>query len=77
MLQHVYYASLAQITSKFQTTDLVNLVVDYISSNGKNTLWYENTTWDGSLIGLETSDTVKLACWKLLTDEWFESVWYV
>ncbi|CAO3606615.1 unnamed protein product [Mucor hiemalis] len=74
MLQHVYYASLAQITSKSQTTDLVNLVVDYISSNGKNTLWYENTTWDGSLIGLETNDTVKLACWKLLTDEWFESV---
>lgn len=77
MLQHVYYASLAQISSKSQTTALINLVVDYITSNEANSHWYKASTWDGSLIGLKSSDTSKLACWKLLTDEWFESVWYV
>lgn len=77
MLQHVYFASLAQVSSKPQTTDLVNLVVDYITSDEANSHWYKTSSWKGSLVGLENDDITKLACWKLLTDEWFESVWYV
>lgn len=74
MLQHVYYTSLFRVSSTNQTTELVNYVVDFVTEKEKKGSWYETTQWDGSILGLENKNTVKLACWKLLSDEWFESV---
>lgn len=70
MLQHAYYASLLQVSSIVETKDLVNTIVDYVLKNE----WYTKSHWDGTVLGLENNDSVKLACWKLLSDEWFESV---
>ncbi|RCI02663.1 hypothetical protein CU098_008721, partial [Rhizopus stolonifer] len=70
MLQHVYYASLLQQSSAKQTTELVNKVVDYVTDD----VWYEEAQWSGSFLDLNTKNTVKLACWKLISDEWFDSV---
>lgn len=74
MLQHVYYESLLQRTSSEQTTNLVNAVVDFVIQPEKNNAWFDITEWNGSLLDLNTQNTVKLACWKLISDEWFESV---
>lgn len=74
MLQHVYYASLAQNKAAEQTTDLVTAVVDFVTKSEKKTTWFENTEWNGVMLDLSTQNTVKLACWKLISDEWFESV---
>lgn len=77
MLQHVYYASLAQINTTEQTTDLVNAVVDFVTGSENKTTtptWLDSTAWNGAMLNLQTQNTVKLACWKLISDEWFESV---
>lgn len=74
MLQHVYYTALSQVSSITQTVNLVNVVVDFITEKEKKGSWYETTQWNGSILDLENKNTVKLACWKLLSDEWFESV---
>lgn len=74
ILQHVYYTSLSRVSSISQTTDLVNTIVDFVTEKEKKGSWYGTTQWDGSILGLENKNTVKLACWKLLSDEWFESV---
>jgi hypothetical protein len=72
MLQHAYYSSLAQSPAEAsQTIDLVNAVVDFCTEDSN---WYEKTEWNGSVLALENLNMLKLACWKLLTDEWFESV---
>lgn len=52
----------------------MNAVVDFITEKEKKNSWYEATEWNGSILDLDNRNTVKLACWKLLSDEWFESV---
>ena len=74
MLQHVYYAALLQRTSTEQTNDLVNAVVDFVTQSEKKNAWFDNAEWNGSILDLNAQETVKLACWKLISDEWFESV---
>lgn len=75
MLQHAYYSSLVQsLTDTRQTADLVNIVVDFVTSKEKHDGWYEKTQWSGSILDLKNKDILKLACFKLLTDEWFESI---
>lgn len=77
MLQHVYYAALAQNNATEQTTDLVNAVVDFVTKAEKKTTWFDSTEWNGAMLDLNTQNTVKLACWKLISDEWFEPVAWV
>lgn len=74
MLQHVYYTSLLNVSSTSETKDLVNIIVDFVTEKENYKSWYETTQWDGSILSLDRKNTVKLACWKLLSDEWFESV---
>ncbi|KAL7313294.1 hypothetical protein PS15m_007055 [Mucor circinelloides] len=74
MLQHVYYAALAQNTASEQTTVLVNTVVDFVTESERNAAWFDCAEWNGAMLDLNTPNTVKLACWKLISDEWFESV---
>lgn len=74
MLQHAYYTSLLQVSSIVETKNLVDTIVDYVLKDEKKNEWYTQSHWDGTVLGLESSDSVKLACWKLLSDEWFESV---
>lgn len=74
MLQHAYYVTLSRNISTEQTTDLVNTVVDFVTEKEKKNHWYESTQWDGSVLDLKNKDCLKLACWKLLSDEWFDSV---
>ncbi|CEP18278.1 hypothetical protein [Parasitella parasitica] len=74
MLQHAYYTTLLQISSAQQTSNLVNAIVDFVTQSEKKTVWYNNVGWTGSILHLNTQNTVKLACWKLISDEWFEPV---
>jgi len=74
MLQHVYYAALAQNTASEQTTVLVNTVVDFVTESERNAAWFDCAEWNGAMLDLNTPNTVKLACWKLISDEWFESI---
>jgi hypothetical protein len=72
MLQHAYYSSLRQsLTDASQTVDLTNMIVDFVTAKDD---WYDNTQWSGSILDLKDRNTLVLACYKLLTDEWFESV---
>ncbi|GAA5808334.1 hypothetical protein MFLAVUS_001724 [Mucor flavus] len=74
MLQHAYYTTLSGSISNEQTTDLVNTVIDFVTEKESKSSWYESSSWDGSALDLQDKNCVKLACWKLLSDEWFDSV---
>lgn len=72
MLQHAYYATLLENSSNTAATSLINLVIDYVVE--EDSAWYNTAQWNGSILGLEDEYTLKVACWKLLSDEWFESI---
>ncbi|KAF7721634.1 hypothetical protein EC973_004355 [Apophysomyces ossiformis] len=73
MLQHVYSTSLHGANPPIpETVDLVNSVLDYVMQDQlTNSL---NSSWDGKLIHLLDKDETKIACWKLITDEWFDII---
>ncbi|KAL0077627.1 Urb2/Npa2 family-domain-containing protein [Phycomyces blakesleeanus] len=71
LLQHAYFASLvSENTPARQTSELVNTALDAIV----DTKHEEEVSWDGTLVHLDSSQKVNLACWKLITDEWFDVV---
>ncbi|KAG0170859.1 hypothetical protein DFQ28_001467 [Apophysomyces sp. BC1034] len=73
MLQHVYFTCLSNVDpAESQTMDLINLVLDIVLDGHDSKLY--SSGWDGSLIHLHDKDEVRIACWKLITDEWFDIV---
>ncbi|CAO3616277.1 unnamed protein product [Cunninghamella blakesleeana] len=73
IFQHIYFTSLAsnsELSSK-ENTELVEMILDVIVDKSDNQ-WI-NSSWDGNMIHLHDMSSVKIALWKLLTDEWFDT----
>ena len=74
MLQHAYFAYV--IGSNHGQTPLVsivNTVLDFVLDQSSDSNF--DATWNGSLLAIDDSG-VKIACWKLLADEWFDVIRY-
>lgn len=77
MLQHAYFSHLniaAEDATQSSWLDIVGHVLDFVLEDHQK-ISLKNT-WDGSLVHLDSS-AVKIACWKLITDEWFDVIRYV
>jgi hypothetical protein len=77
MLQSIYYHSLFPEKHIYQDgkVEALSMLITFLTENkGKKEPWYQSTTWDGNLLDIKDMNTVKLACWKLLVDEWFEAI---
>lgn len=77
MLQHAYFSYLniaAEEAPQSSPLDIVGRVLDFALEDHQSVS--SKDTWDGSLVHLDSS-AVKIACWKLITDEWFDVIWYV
>ncbi|KAI8327792.1 Urb2/Npa2 family-domain-containing protein [Chlamydoabsidia padenii] len=73
LLQHVYFSTLQDDSFlSVKNSDLVNVVLERVM-NEKDCAW-QNVSWDGQLMSLANMDQVKLAIWKLVTDEWFDPI---
>lgn len=49
------------------------MILDVIVDKS-NDQWI-NSSWDGHMMHLHDMNSVKIALWKLLTDEWFDTIW--
>lgn len=49
------------------------MVLDVIMDKSDDK-WLKSS-WDGQIIHLRDLTRVKIALWKLLTDEWFDTTW--
>lgn len=77
MLQHAYFSHLniaAEDATQPSWLDIVGHVLDFVLEDYQKISLKD--TWDGSLVHLDSS-AVKIACWKLITDEWFDVIRYV
>ncbi|ORZ12704.1 Urb2/Npa2 family-domain-containing protein [Absidia repens] len=74
LLQHVYFSTLnpTKKSSSGKNADLVSAVLNMVMD--ENETQWQKSTWDGQLVSLENMDSVRLAIWKLVTDEWLEPV---
>lgn len=74
MLQHAYFTCLLNTDPEAsQTADLVNAVLDFVVEATDPNL--VGSQWDGYMIHLEDEHAVRIACWKAITDEWFDVAW--
>lgn len=74
MLQHIYYYTfLLQKRPLNETVCISNLIIDFVEESD-NAPWYMHTVWDGSISSIKNKNQMKIACWKLITDEWFETI---
>ncbi|KAI8967507.1 Urb2/Npa2 family-domain-containing protein [Mycotypha africana] len=73
MLQHSYQATLLESDAIEEYSPLVNAIVDFVNDKQAEN-WYLTTKWSGSLLQIENRNTLKLAIWKLITDEWFDVI---
>ncbi|KAI8976473.1 Urb2/Npa2 family-domain-containing protein [Pilobolus umbonatus] len=64
--QHIYCQSWHTLST---SSSLLDIIIDYITEDD----WYQEASWTGSILDINTIQTSKLVCWKLLTDEWFET----
>ncbi|KAI7907434.1 Urb2/Npa2 family-domain-containing protein [Cokeromyces recurvatus] len=72
IFQHIYYNSILQSSlSVNEAPQLISNVIDFIL---KDDSWCMNTEWNGSLLDINDENILKLACWKLISDEWFELI---
>ncbi|KAI9316049.1 Urb2/Npa2 family-domain-containing protein [Dichotomocladium elegans] len=73
ILQHAYFVSLNSGLPDISAPalNLVKMILDFVLDD-KEPLGAA-ATWDGSLLHLDNG-AVKLACWKLLTDDWFDII---
>ncbi|CDH52663.1 hypothetical protein RO3G_10807 [Lichtheimia corymbifera JMRC:FSU:9682] len=74
LLQHAYFSYLniaAEEAPQSSSLDIVGRVLDFVLEDHQSVS--SKDTWDGSLVHLDSS-AVKIACWKLITDEWFDVI---
>ncbi|KAI8144786.1 Urb2/Npa2 family-domain-containing protein [Fennellomyces sp. T-0311] len=74
LLQHAYFAYV--VGSSYDQTSsplvfMVNTVLDFVLDQSETI--NSGATWNGSLLAIDDS-AVKIACWKLLADEWFDVI---
>ncbi|KAG0748861.1 hypothetical protein G6F57_003035 [Rhizopus arrhizus] len=56
------------------STRTATVLCVYFVEESDHAPWYMHTVWDGSISSIENKNQMKIACWKLITDEWFETI---
>ncbi|ORX43724.1 hypothetical protein DM01DRAFT_310112 [Hesseltinella vesiculosa] len=72
LFQHLYYSAFDSGCSLSSTRN-VSLIEGPVNA-ALQASQHKNTTWDGQLESIKTLEQVQLALWKLMLDEWFDTV---